>query len=225
MDQVLDHEIVHVLLGRAFGPRPVPHWLQEGMAQLLAREYTEATTNALARGLLGDSLISLDGLSAGFPADPVRAQLAYAQSADLVAYIRNRWGQEAIQTLVHELAGGHSFHAAIHTATGQTVEQVDAAWRGHLDQSYLWLRPLVSETALFGLAAVIFVGGGVLALRRRRRRLKAWADEEAEMDAFASELERRLQEAPRAGQPTAHAGSPGSTWVWPPPPGSADQVH
>ena len=40
LHQVLDHEIVHILLGRAFAHYPVPRWLQEGVAQVVAGEYT-----------------------------------------------------------------------------------------------------------------------------------------------------------------------------------------
>ena len=92
LEQVLDHEIVHVLLGQAFAPRRVPTWLQEGLAQHAARQHTSRHTEAIASGMLGDNLLSLESLSRRFPADPIRARLAYAQSADLVAYIDNEYG-------------------------------------------------------------------------------------------------------------------------------------
>jgi hypothetical protein len=38
LEQVLDHELVHVLLGRAFGDEQPPIWLQEGVAQVLAKQ-------------------------------------------------------------------------------------------------------------------------------------------------------------------------------------------
>ena len=88
LDTVLDHELVHVLLGQAFGDRPVPSWLQEGTAKVLAREYTPQMTDALAGAVLGHSLLTLGELTGGFPAEPGRAQLAYAQSADLIAFGR-----------------------------------------------------------------------------------------------------------------------------------------
>lgn len=223
LEQVLDHEIVHVLLGRAFGPRAVPRWLQEGMAQLLAREYTAQTTDALAMGLLGDSLIPLADLASGFPADPVRAHLAYAQSADLVAFVRNTWGEDAVRTLVRELSAGKTFDAAIVAATGLPVERVDARWRGRLEGSLLWLRPLVSDEMLFTVASVVFFAGGVLAIRRRRRRLQRWAEEEAAFDHFTDEIEgptRGEGGGPRAAPPI----SPRAFLVALPP-GVRDQVH
>jgi hypothetical protein len=38
LEQVLDHELVHVLLGRAFAPAQPPTWLQEGIARVFAGE-------------------------------------------------------------------------------------------------------------------------------------------------------------------------------------------
>ena len=51
LEQVLDHELAHIILGRAFGARPVPRWLQEGVAQLVAREYTQELTDRIGAGM------------------------------------------------------------------------------------------------------------------------------------------------------------------------------
>lgn len=186
LEQVLDHEIVHVLLGRAFGARPVPRWLQEGVAKVMANEYSPGMTDALAAGMLGDSLIPLDRLVAGFPDDPVRAQLAYAQSADLVAFLRNRWGNEGLQVLIASMAAGDGFGPALLAATGLSMNQLEEAWLGRLTSSPLWLKPLVSDGFILGVGALAFVGGGALALRRRRQRLaEMQADDDAHDALYA----------------------------------------
>jgi hypothetical protein len=189
---VLDHELVHVLLGRAFQGRPVPRWLQEGVAQVYARQYTAETTRTLASGLLGRELMGLEDLATGFPADPVRARLAYAQSADLVAWMQNEHGPDAVPTLVRELARGAGFGAAVHTATGQRLSQVDAAWRGRLQDSGLAWTPLVSDTVILSGAAGLLLVGGMGVRRRSRRRLEEMEAEEQARE----ELARALGEAP-----------------------------
>ena len=78
--QVLDHELVHVILGQAFQEKRPPQWLQKRVAQVFAGEYTLETTDKIAEGMLGRGLFSLSELSHPFPRDPVRAQLAYAQA-------------------------------------------------------------------------------------------------------------------------------------------------
>ncbi|MEL6347268.1 MAG: peptidase MA family metallohydrolase [Myxococcota bacterium] len=189
LEQVLDHEIAHILLGRAFGAKPVPRWLQEGVAQLVAREYTLDVVDRLGQGVFGDDLMSVDELSQGFPADPIRARLAYAQSADLVAFIYNQHGQKALHDIIREMSVGKTFAAALRASTGMRTDELDAAWRGRLaSSSMLWLRPLVSDTMLLSFAGLGFMVMGGLALRKRRKQLHEMADEEDAVEAWYAQL-------------------------------------
>ena len=195
LETVFDHEIVHVLLGRAFHPRPVPRWLQEGMAQLLAREFTPEKTEILARGTLGKNLIGLHELSRGFPRDPARAHLAYAQSADLVAYIQSAHGPDALPTLVREMAKGEHFGMAIRIATGRTIDEVDMAWRARLQDSGFSLTPLLNEGMWWGLGALLVPLAWFAVRRRNRVRLDTWRREEVLEDALARVVERAWGES------------------------------
>lgn len=188
LTQVLDHEIAHIVLGRAFGPRPVPRWLQEGTAQLVAKEYSPETTQQLSAGVLGGTLLSLDEITRGFPLDPLKAQLAYAQSADLVAFIRNEYGAEAFQTLVFEMARGRTVQRALHEATGLTMTRLDQKWRGRLTGSGIGLSALVNDTVILGGAGIAFVVLGFAALRRRKARLEEMGREDALQDALYAAL-------------------------------------
>ena len=187
LEQVTDHEITHVLVEQSFHGAPVPRWLHEGIAQVVAREYSEQTTQAIAKGMLGDNLLTLGELVEGFPRDPLRAQLAYAQSADLVAFIRNEFGQVALQRLLREMAAGTPVRAAFREATGQSLDQVDAAWRARLERSKLWFPPLVSDSVWFALGGLILFGGW-LRVRRRNRERRAWMEREEELQRQLEEL-------------------------------------
>lgn len=187
LEKVLEHELIHVVLGQAFGPRPVPRWLQEGLAQILAREYSPELTRRIARGTLGNKLLTLDELTAGFPEDPLRAQLAYAQSADLIAFIKNRYGEEALQVLIRELATGSTVPGAFRASTGHFIEDVDLAWRARLKRSDLWISGLVQDNLWWGIGAVLIVVGGLLRMKRKRARLRAWALQEEEAHRIENE--------------------------------------
>ncbi len=202
LETVLEHEIVHILIGRAFGSRPVPRWLQEGVAQLKSGEYTAETTATLARGILGDNLMSLHELSRGFPANALRAQLAYAQSADFVAFIQNTYGEEAINTVIREMASGERFGASLRIATGTYVDDLDVAWRARLQSSPLGLSPLFSEGVWWGLGALLVPVAWLAVRRRNRRKLERWSREELLEDALYRTLERVFQD------PASDANSP-----------------
>lgn len=212
LETVLDHEIVHVLLGRAFGPQKVPRWLQEGMAQLLAGEYTAETTHTLAKGTLGNSLLSLHELARGFPKDPVRAQLAYAQSADFVAWIRNRHGKTAIHTLIQELAAGEDFPVAIRLATGQEVDDIDQAWRSRLQESPFQLSPLFSEGVWWGLGALLVPLAWFAVRRRNKVKISRWKREEVLEDALYRAIDRNFQMQEQANESKDDTAEPP---IWP----------
>lgn len=199
LETVLDHELVHVLLGRAFGSRSVPRWLQEGVAQLMAGEYSAETTSTLARGVFGDSLLSLYELSRGFPKNPLRANLAYAQSADFVAYLRNTYGQKALTSLIDELARGEAFAPSVRIATGDTVDDIDKAWRARLQTTSFKLTPLMEEGVWWGLGALLVPIAWFAVRRRNRRKIDRWKREEVLEDALYRAIERGFQD------PTADA--------------------
>ena len=188
LTQVLDHELVHIILGRAFSPRPVPRWLQEGAAQILAEQYSSELTDRLASGLLGGSLLKLDEITRGFPSDAGRARLAYAQSADLVAYLQNTYGEETLAEVTRGLASGKSVNQSLRDSTGVTAFELDRAWRSRITASPMWLKPLVADSTLLAVTGVIFVAGGVLVRRRRREILDRWAEDEKLQDAIYSSL-------------------------------------
>lgn len=223
LTQVLDHEIAHIVLGRGFGPRAVPHWLQEGTAQLVAKEYTPELTERLGAGVLGDNLLALDQITRGFPLDPMRAQLAYAQSADFLAFLRNEYGDDAVQAVVFEMARGATAEHALRDATGLTLTQLDRRWRGRLSNTgLLGLQTLVSDTALLGLTGFGFVLMGTLTLRRRRQRLEEMDRMDRSHDALYDALSGEWGALP----PLQRPGS-GPRFVHPEyPVGEAsDQVH
>lgn len=196
LETVLDHEMVHILLGQAFGDRPVPSWLQEGVAKVLAREVSPAMTDALAGAVLGGSLLSLDELTGNFPADPMRAQLAYAQSADMIAFLRNRWGEDALRVLVRQMAAGQSVDDAVRAATGMAPLALEASWRARLLASPIWLRAIVRPELWMGLGGLVFLVGAALRLRRNKVRLQEWSDREALEDAVMQALAARAALSP-----------------------------
>jgi hypothetical protein len=193
LTQVLDHELVHVILGRAFAPNPVPSWLQEGTAQLLANEYTPDLTKQLASGLLGDNLLELDDLTTGFPSGSSKAALAYAQSADLMAYIRTEYGDDAFHGLIQHMADGKPADAAIRLATGKSMSEVDREWRGRLESGPLWLQAVVNDTSLIGMAAILFALGFWRFRARKKAILDQWEEEEAARDLLYARLARHWE--------------------------------
>ncbi len=171
LEQVLDHEIVHILVGRAFGGRPVPRWLQEGLAQFYAGELGPQVAETLTRASGTGRLLPLRRISAGFPADPLGAQLAYAETADFTAFLAERagGGEKADVVLRKLLAAGQrgaTLSDAVYAATGQELPLVEAQWQARWSSPWIRFSGL-AESGIPALFAATLLAYG--AWRRRRR--------------------------------------------------------
>jgi hypothetical protein len=191
LEQVLDHELTHVLLGRAFAPKEPPVWLQEGVAQVLAHQVGPDTGRTLAKGAAAGTIGPLEGIENGFPVAPTKARLAYAQSADFVAFLVDQGGPDVLPELVRASAGGAPMSAAVYRATGRFLEDVEADWRSRHGRASLGLAALSDLNWLWALGAVALVGAGIRRRRRFKRRLAEMEREEALYDAWLAELAAR----------------------------------
>lgn len=203
LEQVLDHELVHILLGRAFAPRPTPRWLQEGVAQVFAGEAGPEIADRIAGGTFGRDLFTLDELSRGFPRGAVAADLAYAQSADFISWLRVAHGPNSVRDLIRAVLEGRTLSSALDRVTGQTLDEIDASWRARLTASPAMFTSTGTENLLWGFGGVLLFSGGFLRRRAFRRRMVEWRDEEQALDGLVrSLLWRRSQPQQLPEDPT-----------------------
>jgi hypothetical protein len=126
MERVVPHEITHLLIGDLAAR--MPRWLDEGLATDNEGVHDPAAQSALDEAAGAGALLPFEQLCARFPADPHQAALAYAQSGSLMAFIRERYGQEALRRLVAAYGAAPDCQAGLHSALGLTLEQLQADW-------------------------------------------------------------------------------------------------
>lgn len=178
---VLDHELVHIILGRAFSGRPVPRWLQEGVAEVYSGEVGPARASQVLATLSAGELMPLDQLSRGFPADAVGARVAYAQSVDLVTFLSQTYGPSTIPRLARAAAAGAGFSESLMVATGEDPRQVEQRWKARWESPWRKVLLLADMNLVFAVVA-LFAGVGLYRVRRRtRQRLARWEEEERMM--------------------------------------------
>ena len=125
----LRHELMHLLAWNAFGPRTDrAAWVDEGMATAAATEaggchiYTLAEVavavvregRAVPLSVLAGQFRQFDDLA------------AYLQAASVVAFVRERYGMDAVAALWKQRLD------AIEGVTGGDVRALDVAWRAHV---------------------------------------------------------------------------------------------
>lgn len=187
---VLEHELVHVLLGRAFaaaGSR-APRWLEEGLARVHAGEYDVESVRELRDS---GRLPSLEEISRDFPADAPSAKIAYAASADFLTFLRREHGADVLSRLVARMAEGMYAEAALSRVTGRTLDALEADWRGGWRASLATAQ--LEQVALGGGALAALLGMVGARARKRTRdeaRLARWERQEALEDLARAHAER-----------------------------------
>ncbi len=196
-EQIFLHEVAHVALDQACrggmptesgpaGASPkgpcsgLPRWLHEGYAIHVAREWSPSREVLLTRAVLGGNLIPLGRLVSGFPEGEQKAQLAYAQSADLVHYLIRAYGREAFHDFVAAVGQGYRFGHASRTVFGKNFLELEEEWQGHLRMRYTWIPLLTSTGTLWFLASLVFLAAYVRKKVAARSKIAEWSKEDVD---------------------------------------------
>ena len=176
LEDVLRHEIAHVLIARAAGERSVPRWFNEGLALSAERPWGLEDRTRVAFALTGRrwSARELDRAFAGDQSEQARA---YAVSGAFVRDLFRRHGPAAPARILKQMAAGDSFEIAFVRTTGETVATSEELfWR---DSWWSQAVPFFTSTAVLWMVVTLLA---LLAIRTRRvrraARRKAWEEEE-----------------------------------------------
>lgn len=174
---VARHELVHGMLDLAV-EGPVPRWLNEGLALLVAGDIDFLDDARLNLAAVTGQLIPLSRLVYAFPPHHGGRSLAYAQAASFSRFLLGRGGMPAIQQLVGELSHGAPAHVALAVVYGEPLEALEAAWKQTRYAAFSWAS-LVGGTSLLGLLGVpLLVAGRLRRAVVNRRRLRELDAEE-----------------------------------------------
>ena len=160
------HELVHVALGQLGDGWP--RWLQEGLAQDLTgeRRFRVSQFALLAQAVSTNRIFRFDDLARGFPERAADVEIAYAQSAAFVRFLRDRHGPVAFGRLIDFVAAGDNFEKALGKAFHAPLSFEEQAFRDELPSRYPWWTIILSGgSVVWALSTVLLVWAHV---RRRK---------------------------------------------------------
>lgn len=173
IERILPHEVTHALLHVVMqaGLERMPAWLSEGLATSV--EYASAPNPEadlrLAEAVQRRETLPLNTLCAGFPTDPVQANLAYAQSASLINYIRNVYGRQALRDLVAAYADGATCDGGVQRVLNTSLDRLNANWLDSMLPRNPWTAFWVDNAAWLILLVLLVGVPFVFALPRRAK--------------------------------------------------------
>jgi len=187
LEEVLAHEVAHVLIHRASGGRRVPRWFDEGTAMLAARSWRLRDQTELALGLLSGPRVPLWKLDDLFQGERGEVERGYALSGTLVQDLLERYGPAVPRIVLARVAHGDTFDEAMRGATGATLIDIGEAFYERQASLKRWI-PILTSTAVlwFGISLLAIIAG----IRKRRRRV------ELKEEAGEAEAEGEAEEPP-----------------------------
>jgi hypothetical protein len=190
LEEVLQHEVAHVLIARAAGHRAVPRWFHEGVALLAERTWSLGERSRFAYELAEGRAVSPRELDALFRGDEASVERAYNLSNALVRGLVAAYGPDLPARVLAATRTGREFDVAFRETTGVTVTDASAAfWRRHRIW-LVWLPWVTSPEAVYTLiTALALLAAWRVRARRAARRLAQEAEDEegsTEVDGSAS---------------------------------------
>lgn len=198
LEELLQHEVAHVLIDRAAGGRPVPRWLHEGVAMTAGDAWGLEDRGRFAIDVARGGEVPLARLDLLFRGNDAAVRRAYAVAGGFVNHLLRRHGPQVTGEILAGIAEGRTAEEAFAAATGESLAAAEARFWRRQTFWHRWLPLLTSSTALW-------LGVTLLALwafrRRRRRDAELMARWEREDEALARAAERRAAEAREAEGP------------------------
>jgi hypothetical protein len=177
LEDVLRHEVAHILIGRASAHRPIPRWFNEGLAMSVERGWRFQDYGQLFYQMAVGSRVTLDELDRMFDRGQTERTRAYAISGMLVRNLLQRRGADISSQILMRMNNGASFDHAFDTSVGMTPSEVEAEfWQRQFTWTY-WFPVLTSTTTLWLVVTAL----ALLAIARRimkdRAIEKKWIEE------------------------------------------------
>ncbi len=177
LDDLLRHEVAHVLTARAAAGRPLPRWFDEGLAMIAGGTWGANDHARFLLELMVDPGVPLAGLDRRFAGNERQVAGAYAVAGAFVRDLVQQHGAAAPGRILAAAAAGAPFPEAFQAGTGTTLEAAETAfWRRHSLQRWL---PLATSSTTLWLGITLLA---LYAARRRRLRdaaLRAiWEEED-----------------------------------------------
>jgi len=194
LDIILAHELSHIALRRATRGASLPRWFVEGVAIHQARERSIPRLQALWAATYYDELIPLRRLDRSFPAHTHEVNLAYAQSADVVGFLTDRgFGGRRFRRLMRRLRAGDPFEEALQRAFYLSLPQLEREWKADAEERFQSLPIILGGGGIWIFAVLLSFLAWFKSRDRKKKKLEAWAKEEAALDRIARILRAALR--------------------------------
>ena len=170
LDEVVPHELSHLLVRQRVPHAQLPIWFAEGMAQWQAREWSLFDSWQLMQGVWNGTVPHVEDLGRQYPADEARAQDAYRISYAAFTELFGEGGFTKLPEFLGVIEAKGSFAEGFAEYWGFTVGDYSTYFQDEAERKYRSKALAFQSGPLFGFAALVFVAVIVRQTIKRRRK-------------------------------------------------------
>ena len=185
--QITVHELVHIVLARAYPGVAIPRWFHEGAAMLLSGELSWEESVTVSKAIFLGRLMPLASIDSVNSFKRSRADLAYSQSHLAALFLVEQYGIMVLPDILRAALKSRNFQAGFFEAIGLNLREFEDMVRKYITSRYQFVFFVTDSYMWWVLIAFLFIAAFIATTIRKRKR--AAAMEEAER----LEIEKRNQ--------------------------------
>jgi hypothetical protein len=176
LEETFLHEVSHAVLLGGVARGTFPRWFSEGLAIAQSGEPLANRLKSAMDAATTHSLLPLEKLDFGFPAQGPALHLAYAESGFFVRGLLREHGPGRVRELIRTVRREGRFWVSFEKVLGVSVEEAERRFARGLEQRSSWLRVLTDDMLLWGLAAFLMIFAFIAKRRQISRQIAAMPD-------------------------------------------------
>jgi len=172
------HELIHLLQGQFVPLNLTPVWFNEGLALYYAGEFGWRERVVISKALVRDQLIPLVKLEQILQFNQPQADLAYAESASIIEFMENVYGDGTAVAILERMREGENFEQAVLKVTNCEYDDLINRWQTYIAKKYNWIFLLDIQNILWLIIPLIAFLAYWSIRRRNKVTLEQWNVEE-----------------------------------------------
>jgi hypothetical protein len=204
--QITVHEIVHIVLARAYPSIPIPRWFHEGVAMLLSGELSFEENTTISKAIFLGRLMPLRSIDSVNNFGRWRADLAYSQSHLAALFLVEQYGMAVLPEILRAARLSRDFNSGMLKAIGLSTREFEDMVEKYIASKYRFVFFVTDSYIWWLLIAFLFIAAFTVTMARNRKRAAAMEEaERREAERMQAEEARRQEQEndPTASPPEA----------------------
>ena len=177
-NQVLKHELSHIMMNRFNMVQSIPRWFKEGFAMNEANEISLNHKILVAKNIQNNNLFNINEYNNFNNFNRIEFNLAYAISAVSIVAIKKMYGDDIIHEIIYNIKKNHAFNISFLNSTGQSLDQFNNHFYNFIKREYFWFKLINLPKNIFALMPLLLVIGFYIKSKKNKQIKQQWEIEE-----------------------------------------------